>query len=186
MSTLQNAWQASVTPSPSVTVTSERHWYAVQTRARHEKKVTVQLENEGIDTFLPSVTQTHRWSDRHKKVQVPLFTCYTFLRAVDCRSVRGLVLQTPGVVDLVGVRGQPLPIPDKEIQDLQTLLAHNLTCVLYPFLRVGQRVRIRGGCLEGVEGILVALNGDRRLIVSIELIRRSMAVSIEDYDVEPV
>ena len=86
----------------------------------------------------------------------------------------------------VGICGVGLPIPDKEIEDIQTLLAQNVTCALYPFIRMGQRVRIRGGCLDGVEGILVAKNSDRNLVVSIELIQQSVAVRIDGYDVEPV
>jgi transcription antitermination factor NusG len=84
----------------------------------------------------------------------------------------------------VGIRGVSLPIPDKEIEDIRTLLTQNGTCALYPFLRVGQRVRIRGGCLDGVDGILVAKNSDRSLVVSIDLIQRSVAVRIDGYDVE--
>jgi transcription antitermination factor NusG len=89
-------------------------------------------------------------------------------------------------VGFVGICGVGLPIPDKEIEDIQTLLAQNVTCALYPFIRMGQRVRIRGGCLDGVEGILVAKNSDRNLVVSIELIQQSVAVRIDGYDVEPV
>jgi hypothetical protein len=96
------------------------------------------------------------------------------------------VLQTPGLVGFVGIRGLGLPIPDKEIEDIQTLLAQSITCALYPFIRMGQRIRIRGGCLDGVEGILVAKNSDRSLVVSIELIQRSVAVRIDGYDVETI
>jgi transcription antitermination factor NusG len=169
-----------------VAVAEEARWYAVRTRPRHEKKVTSQLQNKGIETFLPLITQTHRWSDRNKKVELPLFSCYTFLHLAACPDKRLAVLQTLGVVGFVGAHGVGLPIPDKEIEDIQTLLAHSITCALYPFLKVGQRVRIRGGCLDGVEGILAAKNGNRSLVVSIEMIQRSVAVCIEGYDVEPV
>jgi transcription antitermination factor NusG len=103
-----------------------------------------------------------------------------------CSEKRLTTLQTPGVLGFVGIRGVALPIPAKEIEDIQTLLAQNVTCALYPFVRVGQHVRIRGGCLDGVEGLLVAKNSDRSLVVSIELIQRSVAVRIDGYDVEPV
>jgi transcription antitermination factor NusG len=129
--------------------------------------------------------QSHRWSDRHKTIEVALFSCYTFVCLEACPEKRLAVLQTPGVLGFVGVRGVGVPIPDKEIEDIRTLMAHNVTCALYPFLRVGQRVRIRGGCLEGVEGILVAKNSDRSLVVSVELIQRSLAARIDGYDVEP-
>ncbi len=186
MGSLEQIWGPSFNAPTTVPVASEARWYAVQTRARHEKKVTAQLENKSIETFLPLITRINRWSDRNKKIQLPLFPCYTFLRLAACTCKRFTVLQTPGVVGFVGVRGIGLPIPDKEIEDIQTLLARNVPCTLYPFLKLGQRVRIRGGCLEGVEGILVAKNGSRNLVVSMELIGRSVAVRIEGYDVEPV
>jgi transcription antitermination factor NusG len=186
MGSVQQLWQPGPNLPTPIAVAKEARWYAVQTRARHEKKVTTQLQNKGIETFLPLITRIHRWSDRNKKIQLPLFPCYTFLRQDACTCKRFAVLETPGVLGFVGVRGIGLPIPDKEIEDIQTLLAHDVTCTLYPFLKIGQRVRIRGGCLEGVEGILVANNGNRNLIVSMELIQRSMAVRIEGYDVEPV
>jgi len=186
MSSLQQLWGPSLAvPVPAAAV-AEPRWYAIHTRARHEKKVTTQLQDKGVTTFLPLIAQSHRWSDRHRTIQLALFSCYTFVRLESCPEKRLAVLQTPGVVGFVGIRGVGLPIPDKEIEDIQTLFAHNLTCALYPFIRMGQRVRIRGGCLDRVEGILVAKNSDRSLVVSIELIQRSVAVRIDGYDVEPV
>jgi len=102
-----------------------------------------------------------------------------------CAENRLCVLHTAGVLGFVGVHGVGLPIPEKQIEDIQTLLAHNVTFGLCPFLNVGQRVRIRGGCLEGVEGILVAKNTDRSLVVSVEMIQRSIAVRVDGYDLEP-
>jgi transcription antitermination factor NusG len=148
--------------------------------------VTLRLQDKGVTTFLPQVTQVHRWSDRRMLVQLPLFPCYAFVHVARSVEIRHAVLQTSGLIGFVGIRGVGIPIPDKEIEDIQTLLAHNVTCAFYPFLRVGQRVRIRGGCLEGVEGILLAKNSDRSLVVSVELIQRSVAVRIDGYDVEPV
>jgi len=167
-----------------VTPAEKLRWYAIHTRARHEKKVSTQLQAMGVTTFLPQITQRHRWSDRHKTIQRALFSCYTFVQMNGRSGRRQVVLQTPGVVGLVGIHGEALPIPDKEIEDLQALLSQNLTCALYPFVNVGQRVRIRGGCLNGVEGILAAKNSDQSLVVSIELIQRSVAVRIDGYDVE--
>jgi transcriptional antiterminator NusG len=184
MSSAQQLWQRAV--AGPVAAVNELRWYAIQTRARHEKQVTTHFQDKGISTFLPLIAQTHRWSDRDRTIQVALFSCYTFVRLDAYSEKRLTVLQTPGVLGFVGIRGVGLPIPDKEIEDIQTLLAHNVTCALHPFLNVGQRVRIRGGCLEGVEGILVAKNSDRSLVVSIELIQRSVAVRIDGYDVEPL
>jgi transcription antitermination factor NusG len=164
----------------------EPRWYAIHTRARHEKSVTAHLQNLGVTTFLPLVGQTHRWSDRQKTVQCVLFDCYTFV-CLESYSQKYLpVLMTPGVVGFVGIRGIGLPLPDKEIEDIRTLLANNIACAPHPFLRTGRRVRIRGGCMDGLEGILVAKNSDQSLVVSVEMIQRSLAVRIDGYDVEPV
>jgi transcription antitermination factor NusG len=186
MGSLQQVWQPTPTTPFPAPAEGEARWYAVQTRARHEKKVTTQLRNKGIETFLPLIAQTHRWSDRNKRVQVPLFPGYSFLRLEASLNKQVTVLQTPGVVGFVGIRGVGLPIPDKEIEDVQTLLASEVPFTLYPFLKVGQHVRIRGGCLDGVEGVLVAKNDNRSLAISIEMIQRAVAVCIQGYDVEPV
>jgi transcription antitermination factor NusG len=174
-------------PLATVVIPAEKLcWYAIHTRARHETKVSTQLQAKGVTTFLPQITQRHRWSDRYKTIQSALFSCYTFVQMNGRSEKRQVVLQTPGVVGLVGIHGEALPIPDKEIEDIQALLSRNLTCALYPFVKVGQRVRIRGGCLDGVAGVLVAKNSDRSLVVSIELIQRSVAVRIDGYDVEMI
>ena len=186
MSSLQ---QLSRTPSAMLPLTplfEPTYWYAVQTRARHEKKVAKQLQEKGATTFLPLVTRTHRWSDRRKVIELPLFPCYAFARLALSVEMRLSALQTPGVLSIVGARGVGAPIPDKEIEDMQTLLAQNATSSLYPFIKVGQRVRIRGGCLDGVEGFLVAEKPDRRLVVSIELIQQSVSVQMDGYEVEPI
>jgi len=179
--------QLSRTPSampPLAPLFEPTYWYAVHTRARHEKKVAKQLQEKGVTTFLPLVTQTHRWSDRRKVIELPLFPCYAFARLAP--QMRLPALQTPGVLSIVGAHGVGAPIPNKEIEDIQTLLAQNVTSSLYPFIKVGQRVRIRGGCLDGVEGILVAEKSNRRLVVSVELIQRSVSVQINGYEVEAI
>lgn len=161
-------------------------WYAIQTRARHEKKVAAQLQEKGVTTFLPLVSQVRRWSDRNQVVQLPLFSGYAFVRMVQSAEAHQLVLRTDGLVRFVGVGGRGVPIPDKEIEDIRTILANKQPCAPHPFLRVGQRVRIRGGCLDGVEGILLAKDSNRSLVLSIELIRRSLAIRVEGYDVEVI
>ena len=185
MSTPQQNWEPVALRLPLVGVMNAPSWYAIHTRARHEKQVTTHLREKGVITFLPLITQRHRWSDREQSVQVALFSCYTFVSMEACAENRLCVLHTAGVLGFVGVHGVGLPIPEKQIEDIQTLLAHNVTFGLCPFLNVGQRVRIRGGCLEGVEGILVAKNTDRSLVVSVEMIQRSIAVRVDGYDLEP-
>jgi len=174
-----------VIPMPQVILPYEKSsWYAIQTRARHEKKVAAQLRNKGVNTFLPLLTQVHRWSDRCKMVQLPLFPCYTFACLAPSAEARLIVLQTAGVVCLVGSAGNPLPIPDKQVEDIRTLLAQDVPCKLHPFLRTGQRVRIRGGCLDGIEGIIMAFKGRRSLVISVDAVQQSVAICIEGYHVE--
>jgi transcription antitermination factor NusG len=161
-------------------------WFAVQTRARHEKKVHNELVSDGISTFLPLVSQVRRWSDRKTIVEFPLFSCYLFVRIVPFAEARVSVLRTPGVLSFVGIQGQGIPIPDTQIEDLRTLVIHGVPMDPYPFLKIGHKVRIRGGCMDGIEGILVAKDGERKVVVSIETIQKSLAVSINGYDIEPV
>ncbi len=162
------------------------NWYAVQTRSRHEKMVTRQLEVLGFATFLPICTEIRQWSDRRKVVELPLFPGYAFVQIVYQPEQRLRVLTTEGIVNFVGVQGQGLPIPDKQIEDIRSLLNANVPFESYPFLKVGQRVRIRSGSLNGTEGILVGQESDRRLIISVELIQRSISIRLQGYEVEPV
>jgi len=165
---------------------AQMNWYAIQTRSRHEKLVARQLENQGIITFLPLMSQLRQWSDRRKLVEFPLFPGYTFVRIVYNPQERLRVLRTEGVVSFVGAQGQGISIPEKQIGDVQTILANKVSCDGHPFLKVGQRVRIRGGALHGTEGILVGCEGKHKLVISIELIQRSMSIRLQGYDVEPV
>jgi transcription antitermination factor NusG len=164
----------------------EPQWYAIHTRSQHEKSVSAQLEDRGITTFLPLVTELHRWSDRRKLVQLPLFSCYTFLHMPFVPELWAKVLRVGGVLGFVGVRGQGIPIPEKQIETIRTLPGINAPYTLCPFLKVGQHVRVRGGSLDGIEGILVSRNGERTLVISVEPIQRSLAVQLGDYQVEPV
>jgi transcription antitermination factor NusG len=164
----------------------DARWYAVQTRSRHEKIVATLLQGQDINTFLPLSEQVHRWSDRKKMVQVPMFPGYVFVRVVPLGTQYVQVLRIYGVTNFVGGRRQGVPIPDKQIADIQILLTNNAASYVCPFLRAGQRVRIRGGCLDGIEGLLVARNGNRNLLISVEPIRQSLAISIDGYDVEVV
>ncbi|MGA9448370.1 MAG: UpxY family transcription antiterminator [Candidatus Sulfotelmatobacter sp.] len=161
------------------------NWYGLQTRPRHEKIVAQRLEERGVTTFLPLVTEVHRWSDRKKSVQMPLFSCYVFAKFVPNRSDRLRVLRVDGVFGLVGASGEGTPIPDVQIDAVRSLVETELPWSSHPFLKIGQRVRIRSGALDGMEGILVSRNGDRTLVISVEAIQRSLAVRVEGYEVEP-
>jgi transcription antitermination factor NusG len=168
------------------TEAEDQHWYAVHTRARHEKMVAMRLRELGLNSFLPLVKETHRWSDRKKVVEIPLFSCYVFVQMAPENKERLAVCSTDGVVQIVGSRGQGIPIPKEQIEAVRLLLSEQLPWTEHPFLKVGQRVRICGGAMDGVEGILLARNGDRTLVVSVDVIQRSLAVRIEGYRVEPL
>jgi transcription antitermination factor NusG len=162
------------------------HWYAVWSRSRHEKMVASALTNVGVTTFLPLVTEIHRWSDRRKSVDVPLFPGYVFVQIPNSPDAQLRVLKTSGVVQFVGNRQGAVPIQDKEIDDVRAVLEQKISCSPYPFLQLGQRVRIRGGALDGIEGVLIKRDSASKLVISIELIQRSLAVSVYNFDVEPV
>jgi transcription elongation factor/antiterminator RfaH len=163
------------------------NWYAVQTRARHEKAVSERLREQGLTTFLPLVTEVRRWSDRKKKVELPLFSCYLFVKlATSDHDHRMQVYRTNGVYRIVSMHGELVPIPAEQIDALRTVVTQQVPWTEHPFLKIGQRVRIRGGSLEGVEGVLLSRNGDRTLIISVDAIQRSLAVQVEGYDIEPL
>ena len=167
------------------TMTSPR-WYAVQTRGRHEKKVASQLSEKGIETFLPALREVHRWSDRKKIVEVPLFPSYTFVRIDPGSWERLSVLQTDGVVRIVTAGSELAAIDPKQIDDIRTLLGTGVNIAMYPFLKVGQRIRVRGGCLNGMEGILVARPKESTLVLTVDAIQRSIAINLDGYQVEPL
>src|ERR1700692_4679889 len=129
--------------------------FAIHTVAKHEKRVTKQLQDKHVDTFLPLLPEIHRWSDRQAKVAVPLFSCYTFVRIMSLPENRLPVLTTPGVLGFVGTTKAGTPIPDSEIENLKTAIKNHGGCGRHPFITVGARVRIKAGALAGVEGVLV-------------------------------
>jgi transcription termination/antitermination protein NusG len=162
------------------------HWYAVHTMSRHERLVVHQLGRDGLTVFFPTVTEVHRWTDRTKSVESALFPGYLFIHGTMSPDIRRLLLFARGVVGLITMAGEPVPIPDEQIENIQTLLASRVRCADHPFLKLGQRVRIRGGALDGVQGTLTGHNGRKGLVVSIEGIQRSLAISIEGYEFEVI
>jgi len=163
------------------------NWYAVQTRARNEKVIFERLQEQGLTAFLPLVTEIRRWSDRKKKVELPLFSCYVFVKLVISNyQERMRVYRISGVFGIVSMRGEAIPIPEEQIEALRTVVTQQVVWSAHPFLKVGQRVRIRGGSMDGVEGVLLSADGNRTLIISVDAIQRSLAVRVEGYDVEPL
>jgi len=175
----------SVASAASTLSVEQPHWYAVQTRPRHEKKVATELQEKGVTIYLPLVAQVRRWSDRRKVIEMPLFPCYAFLHTSLLPEVRSKIVQVWGVLGFVGPYAQGLPISDSEIEGIRALLSSKMALAPCPFLQTGQRVRVRGGALDGVEGTLVA-NESRRLVISISGICRSLSVNIAGYDVETI
>jgi transcription antitermination factor NusG len=162
----------------------ESNWYAIHTKPRHEKWIAGQLQEKRVFTFLPLLQQIHQWSDRRSKVEVPMFSCYAFVRIVQTAEERLKILRTPGVLGFVGSEREGTPIPSDQIENLQIALREKIPCAVHPFIRVGQRVRVRGGSLDGMEGILLRQGKEESLIVSVELLQRSVAIQVNGYDIE--
>jgi transcription termination/antitermination protein NusG len=184
MSTVTQSWN--IAAPIAAPAHEEQSWYALLTRARHEKIVVHRLGEVGVTSFLPIVSQLRRWSDRKKLVELPLFSCYVFAKLTPTNEGRLTALRVDGVYSLVGARAEGTPIPEEQIDVIRRITEEQLVWHSHPFLKVGQRVRIRSGALDGVEGILTARSGESTLIVSIDAIQRSLAVRIEGYDIEPI
>lgn len=161
-----------------------QHWYAVQVRSQHEDIVARHLRVRGLEAFLPLYRQQHRWSDRFKELELPLFPGYVFCQ-FDPRN-RLPVLTVPGVVHVVGAGKNPVPIDETEIAALQAAVKSGLPRQPWPFLEIGQRVRIENGPLCGIEGILLGFRGHQRLVLSITLLQRSVAVEMNEEWIRPL
>jgi transcription termination/antitermination protein NusG len=161
-------------------------WFAVQTRPRHEKKVSTGLREKGISCFLPLHRAKRQWSDRQKWVDLPLFSHYVFVNIAATTESRVRVLQTSGVVQFVGTSYYGTPIPDEQIENLRSMVRQGIPLAPHEFLRVGERVRICGGALNGIEGVLVSIRNDKSLVVSVDLIQKSVAIRIDGFEVERV
>jgi transcription antitermination factor NusG len=159
-------------------------WYAAHTRANHEKRVAEQLGLREVEHFLPVYQSMRKWADRRKRLEVPLFPGYVFVRLPLQERLR--VLEIPSVARLVGFDNLPVPLPDDEMEAMRNGLTGQLRAVPHPYLTVGGRVRIVRGPLESREGILLRNKGDFRVVLSVALIMRSVAVEVAADDVIPV
>ena len=160
------------------------HWYAIQTRSRHEKVVRDQLAAKGITHLLPLWRKRSAWKDRIKVVEVPLFGGYLF--SYFALQDRMAVLETIGVVRIVSVSSKPVPVPDEQIAAVRTMVEQRLPYDPHPYLAEGMRVRIKRGVLVGAEGILIAKKQKHRLVISVDLIQQAVAVDVDSVDVEPL
>lgn len=164
-------------------MTSDPLWYAVSVRSNFERIVAQSLRYKDYEVFLPSYLAKRRWSDRTKVVECALFPGYVFCR-MDLRQ-RLPLLDTPGVSTIIGVGKSAMPVPDHEIAGIQKIIAAGLPVAPWPFLKVGQFVYISRGPLAGMEGIVVACKNQTRLVVSVEMLQRSVTVEIENDWAEP-
>lgn len=165
---------------------SSKHWYAVRTVSRHEKKVATDFSRKGMTSFLPLSTERRSWSDREKEVSIPLFPGYVFVQIRLCSNQRLEVLRSKGVVSFVPQSGAPVEVPAEQIDNVRAMLSLREKCVSHPYIESGQRVRVRGGSLNGVEGILMTHKRNSTLIVSIDVIGKSVAIEFHGYECEPV
>jgi len=159
-------------------------WFALQVRSRSENIVATFLRGYGYEWFLPSYKCRRQWSDRVKQMEVPLFPGYLFCRFNP--QDRLPILKTPGMIGIVGIANTPIAVDDGEIAALRALVNSQLPRQPWPYLQVGQRVRIEHGALCGLEGILLNFKGDHRLVLSVTLLRRSVAAEIDSAWVTPI
>jgi transcription antitermination factor NusG len=162
---------------------AEPRWYAAYTCANHEKRVAAELGAREVEHFLPFYASTRRWKDRRVQLELPLFPGYVFVRIALCQRLR--VVQIPSLVRLVGFGGLPIALPDTEIEIMRSGLSQNLHAEPHPFLTVGRHVKITGGPFAGLEGVLKRKRNSLRVVVSLSLIQRSVAVDADIADVAP-
>jgi transcription antitermination factor NusG len=160
------------------------NWYALYTCPRHEKCVAQQIEQRSISCFLPLYRSVRRWKGRRKELELALFPGYVFVRLA--LQDRFRVLQLPSAVRLVGFNGLPAVLPEDEIEQLRQRLSRTGKMEPHPYVRVGRRVRVCGGPMQGLEGIVVRRKDRCRVVFSLDLIMRSVAVEVDESDVEPV
>jgi len=171
------------TPANTGPEVGQLQWFALRVRPRAEKVVADALRSKGYQEFLPLHRQRRRWSDRVVEVELPLFPGYVFSRFEVERRLP--LLMTPGVISVVGAGRLPHPVADAEIEALQILVHSRLDLQPWPYLHLGQRVRIFRGPLTGAEGILASVKSPKRLVVSVTLLQRSVAVEVPEDCVWP-
>ena len=161
------------------------HWYAIYTRSRHEQKVRDRLQKKEIETFLPLIERWSRRRDRRKRIQLPLFSGYLFVRTQMDAYTHLEILNTDSVVRILGNNGKPIPIPDQQIHTIQLLMENGTSVTSCPYLKEGMKVRVAHGPLLGIEGILLKTKPNKhRLILSVDLIKESVSVEIDEFDIE--
>jgi transcription antitermination factor NusG len=161
-------------------------WYALYTRSRFEKKLMTELSDRSIEVFLPMREVLSRWKDRKKRIWLPLFPGYIFVRHLDIPAIRYRILNIPGAVRFVGHGGHAEPVPDDQMEAVRRFLEASISIDSYPYIRVGNRVEVIAGPFKGIQGILVKKKGKFRLVLQVDLIRQAVSIEIDASDVRPV
>lgn len=169
-------------PVRSTQALSPENWYALYTRSHHEKSVAEQIRQRSMSCYLPLYRSVRRWSDRRKELELALFPGYVFVHMALENKLR--VLQLPGAVRFVSFQGQPAVLQTEEIEDLRDRLSRGGKIEPHPYLRAGRRVRVRSGALAGLEGMVMRRKDCCRVVFSIDLIQRSMAIEVDEADLE--
>jgi transcription antitermination factor NusG len=163
---------------------ADQSWHVIYTRHQHEKTVAQVLSSKGFEVFLPLFAAVHRWKDRDKRMLLPLFPCYVFLKGgLDRRQD---IVTTPGMYAFVGPQNRAAVIPTEEIDAIRRAAESSVRIEPHPFLKCGDHVRVKSGPLEGVEGILTRKKNLFRLVLSVELLRQAVALDIDAYLVEKI
>jgi transcription antitermination factor NusG len=161
-------------------------WFALYTRSRFEKQVAEQLERKRLPVYLPLRMEVHRWQDRYQKVEVPMFRGYLFVQFAPNSAERTAILRTAGVVRIVGFGQKDAEVPAEQIAVLRRLTEEGALLHPHRYLRIGQRVKVASGALAGVEGILVRIRKQDRLVIAVDAIRQAVAVELAGYEVIPL
>lgn len=169
---------------PEARITVPQLWYAVHVRSRHERQVARQLEERHVNFLLPVYRSVRKWKDRRKELDLVLFPGYVFVNLDLQNKLR--VLQIPGVARFVSFQGAPAALGEQDIDLLSKGLTQGVRAEPHPYLKVGKRVRVKHGPLTGMEGILVRKKEKFRLVVSLDLIMRSVMVEVDESDVAPL
>src|ERR1700676_1805330 len=159
-------------------------WFALQIRSRGEGTTAGLLRGKGLETLMPTYTSKRKWSDRFKVVESPLFPGYVFCR-FDVHN-RLPVLITPGVISVVGRGKTPVAVADSEILSIQAAIQSGIHMEPWPYVEIGERVRIDGDVMDGMEGILTSFKGRHRVVISVSLLRRAVALEIERSRITPL
>jgi len=165
-------------------MSEDMNWYAVRTRSNCEKKVSALLTDKGVENYLPTFTEVHHWKDRKKVIDLPVFPGYLFTNMVDSRDTRLAVLRVDGVVNILGQAQRIEPVPANEIQAVRRLLDSTAHVCAHPLLREGAWVKVKRGALKGLEGLLVRVKNQTRLVLSLTLLSQSVSAEIDASDVQ--